>query len=635
MKRVFIAIGIVLLFPLALVTLLYIVCKFQQPKTLPLASTQRYEGTSYFDERNKYLLGGDMLCFPNQVLVPEGFEDYYEKSAKYSGSILDNKDYSSCVISSYDSIPRKECLNDGDYIATIAFFSKFPAMADFAIWFPDEYCEYRVFVNGHLAASSRTFGEKTPSFPKPFIATIPSNYDGNYEIVINIISPVGYKNNGSTALMIGSKSHIEAAFKLDTYAGAFLFAFILFTIIFVVVQFVAVRSDRRMIPFIFLSLATMLIMSFMDTRTIITLVPSLPYNVGVFLENIATPLFLVALLVFTRSMFPDYFPLKVSILFLVLQLLPLFNAFTLGKYNLDTICTFISAIPYAICLYVFVLVFERQEPHALSYGIALLSIESSVLLYYATSDLPIPSKFAYSGGYVILSVIIVSIFAKEYATQNTNEQFYSNELSRQLEAMQASENAFLNAQMKPHFLYNTLNTIADCCVTDSEKAKKLINSLSEYLKLILSLDNMQKVVSIEHELELAEAYTVIEKERFPNINFYNELPLKLPKLTMPPITLQPLIENAIKHGVRKLDKPGVITLRIIDNENFVEFIVSDNGVGMEKETIEKLFKVPNGNQSIGIYNINKRLKSLYGKGLQVESTPGMGTSISFIVPKKN
>lgn len=102
---------------------------------------------------------------------------------------------------------------------------------------------------------------------------------------------------------------------------------------------------------------------------------------------------------------------------------------------------------------------------------------------------------------------------------------------------------------------------------------------------------------------------------------------------MPPITIQPLIENAIKHGVRKSSKPGVVTLRIIENPDSVEFFVSDNGVGMDEATMKKLFNMPKENQSIGIYNIDKRLKNQYGKGLTVESTPGLGTCVSFKIPK--
>ncbi|MBQ9863339.1 MAG: histidine kinase, partial [Lachnospiraceae bacterium] len=315
-------------------------------------------------------------------------------------------------------------------------------------------------------------------------------------------------------------------------------------------------------------------------------------------------------------------------------IIPIVNAFLLSRIPwLSVVASAINVVPFAICLYIFVIAYSRELPHALPYGIGVLAVEISLLLYYSTRDMAVPSRFAYVAGYVVFSITIVSILAGEYALQYNEESKLSTELAKKLEAMQISENAFLNAQMKPHFLYNTLNTIADCCVTDSKKAQKLINSLSEFLKLILSLDNMDKTVPLRCELELAAAYTAIEKQRFPSINFYTDFPIKLPAIMMPPLTIQPLIENAIKHGVRKSDKPGVVTLRIVENPDSVQFFVSDNGKGMDEEAIKHLFRIPKDNQSIGIYNIDKRLKNLYDEGLTVESTPGLGTCVSFTVLK--
>ncbi len=633
MKRVFIAIGIVLLFPMFFVTTLFLICRFAQPETLYLASTERYDKTSYFDEKNVYALSGDILFFKDKIYVPEKYRDASTPCETYEKSLLEEKQAEGLKISTYSDLGETLYKGQKTFSSTFAFYLKLPANSPFSLWFPGEYSEYRIFINGDLVTASDRFGEGHPSYPKSFIMDFPEGAN-SCEVVINIISSSNFTNNGFKCIFIGNSDKIALKQKRELSLSFFMSTYVFFTIIFLIVQFLAVKSDKRMLPFILLSCMTVLVSSFMDGRSIVAVFPRLPLNLGIFIDKLATPLYLCSLMFFTKKMFEDYFPKKAMVPFLVTMIVPIINAFTLNRLPLSHLALMMTVIPYAICLYVFVLVYERREPYALAYGIALLSIESSVLLYYSTSDMAVPAKYAYSVGYVILSLVMVAIFAHEYATQNTDEQFYSGELARQLEAMQASENAFLNAQMKPHFLYNTLNTIADCCVTDSEKAKKLINSLSEYLKLILSLDNMQKVVPLEHELELARAYTVIEKERFPNINFYEELPIKLPALNMPPITLQPLIENAIKHGVRKLDKPGVITLRVIDHDNFTEFVVSDNGVGMEKETIDKLFSVPNGNQSIGIYNINKRLKSQYGDGLHVESTPGIGTSICFKIPKK-
>ncbi len=632
MKRIVTAVNIVILFPVIVVTALYIICKSVQPITLELAGTSQTASTSYFDETKYYGLSGSFLCVPKVISTPIAASEVSTGPASFAQRISDGHEVT--VINDFSEIKSTSCVLEDNYVATFGFTLRLPTNTDYALWFPEEFCNYRIFINGETASVSASFGKRTPIYPRSFYVKLPASETGYYEVVANIISPTNYYNTGLRSILIGSYEKISHSFESVKKVSLFFASYIIFTMIFTLVQLLAIRKDKRMLPFIFFSGMTGIVMSFMDGRSILQFIPILPYNVGVVIEALATPLYLLTLLFFTEKMFSEYFPKKISSAFIFALLIPFVNALTLNKIPyLPNVASFLMVIPYAICLYVFVLVFEKQEPHALAYGIAVLSIESSVLLFQATRDMLVPSRFAYSIGYTILSVTVVSILACEYSKQSTDEAFYSDELTRQLEAMQASENAFLNAQMKPHFLYNTLNTIADCCVTDSPKAKKLINSLSEYLKLILSLDNMDKTVPLRRELELVEAYTDIEKERFPNINFYNDFPIRMPGIMMPPITIQPLIENAIKHGVRKLDKPGVVTLRIVENSDSVDFFVSDNGIGMEQETINNLFAVPKENKSIGIYNIDKRLKNQYGKGLHVESTPGLGTCISFTIPK--
>lgn len=637
MKRIYTAIVIGILGPLLIVTGLYLFNIRIQPKVLDIASETGSFTTSYFDEKKLYSLSGDLTCFPNAILVPSQYTFITRgNSTTFDGTYADmGRENGLCVtISSFTDIRHESFLSDGRYSATIGCFLKLPSNTDYAMWFPASFCEYKIYVNTVEAASSKTFGSSTPVYPHSFYVTLPASETGYYEVVACVSSPENYINTGSESVLIGTLDRVAGSYDAVSKVSLFFVMYILFTIIFILIQIIVLKNDPKMIPFICLSGTTAFVMSFLDGRCVFTFIPSLSYQAGFIMEAVAIPLYLLTLLFFSSRMYREYFPYKVANIFVALLTIPFIDVLTLKRFPVLTqISNVIEFIPYLICLYLFVKVYEKKEPNALVYGISIISIASSVLLYVATSDMAIPSRFTYSVGYSILSVMMVSILAGEYVTQDNNENFYSQELSRQLEAMQASENAFLNAQMKPHFLYNTLNTIADCCVTDSQKAKKLINSLSEYLKLIISLDNMDKTVPIRHELELVEAYTAIEKERFPNINFYTEFPMRMPVILMPPITIQPLIENAIKHGVRKLDKPGVVTLRIVDNPQSVDFFVSDNGVGMTQETIDKLFRVPKENQSIGIYNIDKRLKNQYKAGLHVESTPGLGTCISFSIPK--
>ena len=618
MKRLYVALFTVIFLPLIAVGSLYFVNKSLQPQTLDSVNGSETVRTSYLDDSIFYEYTGELKAYPGVLL------DYDE--------CLSSSNY--VMIDSLESIKAKDFLVDNNYLATVKFDLNLPTNTSYAVWFPSEFCDYRIYLNGRLIKESETYDSKLPMYANGFYVKLSGSVTGEYTLVCDFKSPKSYINNASSAILIGAFSKVAPAFNALENVSIIIITYIIFNIIFMAIQNIAFRKDRRLLSFLVLSFATLLIISVSDGKSILTVFPSLPYQVGCFLEAISSPLFLLALIDFTNNLFPDFLPKRLVLVFAVLLLVPFANALCLGQFPiLAYAATFINVVPYAICLYVFALAFENHRKHALSYGLGVLFVESSVLLYFATSSMAIQSHYAYGGGYIVFGITMVSIIAGEYATQTRAEAFYTEELSKQLEAMQASENAFLNAQMKPHFLYNTLNTIADCCVTDSEKAKSLINSLSEYLKLILSLDNMDKTVPLRRELELAEAYTAIEKERFPSINFYTDFPVRLPSIMMPPLTIQPLIENAIKHGVRKSDKPGVVTLRIIEEPDCVEFFVSDNGVGMNQDEINNLFKVPKENKSIGIYNIDKRLKNIYKKGLKVESTQGLGTCVSFKVMK--
>ena len=636
MSRLKFSILLIVLLPLVSVVSLYFLAKSLQPTDLSLASDDEYFQTTYLDESKFYCLRGETGCIPGSLLMPTNYNLMSSKSGQYystlSKTVRTLPDY--CTITSMEEIKSEKYEVGGSYMATLCFFLKLPSNASYAIWFPADFCEYNVYVNGSLAAASDTFRSKHPHIANAFYVPLPASSTGTYEIIVNVIAPSDFPFVRSGAVLIGSLKKIELSFMHIRIVSLFFLSFITFTMLFTIVQIIAIRNDLRLLAFSIMSFFTMLAMSFMDGRMFATYFPQTPYKLGCMLEYLAPPLFILSLVFFSYSMYKDIYPKNHLIYVSVFLIVPVVNAFLLNRYTwLSIAASAVNVIPFAICLYVFVVAYSKDLPHALPYGIGVMAIEISLLLYYSTRDMAVPSRFAYVIGYLIFAITIVTILAHEYATQYTSEYKLSSELSKQLEAMQASENAFLNAQMKPHFLYNTLNTIADCCVTDSKKAQQLINSLSEYLKLVLSLDNMDKTVPLRRELELASAYTAIEKQRFPSINFYKDFPIKLPKIMMPPLIIQPLIENAIKHGVRKSDKPGVVTLRIVENEDSVDFFVSDNGKGMDEEAIGKLFHVPKDNQSIGIYNIDKRLKNLYGEGLKVESTPGLGTCVSFRVLK--
>ena len=193
-----------------------------------------------------------------------------------------------------------------------------------------------------------------------------------------------------------------------------------------------------------------------------------------------------------------------------------------------------------------------------------------------------------------------------------------------------SEIAFLQAQIKPHFLYNALSVIAALTLSDPDKARELIIDLSEYLRSSFNFSGSDDMVELSQEIELVQAYVAIEMARFGSrLDF--QLSAGDFNMTIPRLVLQPLVENAIRHGIFNSPQGGYVHLQVKQGPTGLHFTVSDNGVGMTKDKVDSLF-LGNVGQGVGLNNINKRLARYYGSGLMVESNPGQGTTVGFHVP---
>ena len=196
------------------------------------------------------------------------------------------------------------------------------------------------------------------------------------------------------------------------------------------------------------------------------------------------------------------------------------------------------------------------------------------------------------------------------------------------------EAAYLQAQIQPHFIFNTLNSIMALSLMDIEKMRKLGEAFATYLRISFDFLNTKQLVELSHELELVQAYLYVEQERFGN-RLAIKWEIESHDLRIPPLTIQPLVENAVKHGLVSRLKGGTVLIRAVRSGEEVVVEVRDDGKGMDDETVKRLFNEPNrrpGQSGIGLYNTNRRLNQLYGTGLTVVSKPGEGTSVSFSIP---
>ena len=205
-------------------------------------------------------------------------------------------------------------------------------------------------------------------------------------------------------------------------------------------------------------------------------------------------------------------------------------------------------------------------------------------------------------------------------------------LKTSLKSAQDAEIAFLRSQINPHFLYNALNSIAALCIDEPQQAEDLIIQLSTYLRNSFDFKKLDSLTTIEKELELLKAYLNIEKARFgARLKLEYDIDENL-NILIPPLILQPLVENAVRHGVMSKLQGGTVKISIKKMSNIVSFSVEDNGNGINVDKVQELLDSNVEQKGVGIWNINQRLRLLYGKGIQCDSREGLGTRVSFHIP---
>ncbi len=194
----------------------------------------------------------------------------------------------------------------------------------------------------------------------------------------------------------------------------------------------------------------------------------------------------------------------------------------------------------------------------------------------------------------------------------------------------------LQAQINPHFLYNTLDAIGWMCEEErSQDAVEMVNALARLFRI--SISKGHELIPIGKEVEHARSYLMIQNFRYKNQFTYSfDIEEECLPYLCNKITLQPIIENAIYHGINRMVDEGEIRIRIYGEGDDIVFSVSDNGVGMSKEQCGNILKSEPGDQTgIGIKNVNDRIKIYFGEeyGITIESEPDEGTCVSIRMPK--
>ncbi|WP_343858370.1 sensor histidine kinase [Fulvivirga kasyanovii] len=222
-------------------------------------------------------------------------------------------------------------------------------------------------------------------------------------------------------------------------------------------------------------------------------------------------------------------------------------------------------------------------------------------------------------------ITVAVYYIIKYFESLRQEEQEKSELALKNKEMELS---LLRSQINPHFLFNTLNSISTLISTSKEKARKVITQLSDVFRYALDSHSGDKVRLI-HELDFIENYIKIQQVRFGDrLKFELDVEPTCLSVGIPPMVLQPLVENSVKYGIAPKDEGGTIKLMVRRISGGIYFEIKDDGLGVNAK------KVLDGKSTgVGLKNSDKRLRSIYGKyaGLHINARQD-GYTVSFILP---
>ncbi len=218
-----------------------------------------------------------------------------------------------------------------------------------------------------------------------------------------------------------------------------------------------------------------------------------------------------------------------------------------------------------------------------------------------------------------ISILVIFLFIQVEQSRRTRE--------RELELTQMRISVMLS-QIQPHFLYNVLSAIKGLCVTDPCRAEKAVDSFSAFLRGNMNSLAAQELIPFSQELKHCQTYLELEQLRFGE-RVKAEWDLQATDFMIPTLTLQPIVENAVRHGLTKSRKGGTVRIRTEDGGGGWRITVTDDGVGFDPQK-----KCDDGRRHTGIENVRMRLNGQCGGALTIRSAPGEGTSAEIYIPKE-
>ena len=237
----------------------------------------------------------------------------------------------------------------------------------------------------------------------------------------------------------------------------------------------------------------------------------------------------------------------------------------------------------------------------------------------------VSSRYIFTVFFVVAMVVVLKVIPNGINALSKAKELETEKIVLNAKLTESRISTMMS-QIRPHFIYNTLGSIEQLCIIDPSKAGELVHNFAKYLRGNFGeLDN-PKPILMSQEMEHVRHYISIENVRFPDMTFSFEM--NSDDFHIPALTIQPIVENAIKHGLMKLSKGGTIRVVSYETESHYCVSVEDDGVGFDTDVLLDERK------HVGIRNIRGRLKAMVNGTLEIESRVGIGTTVLIKIPKE-
>ncbi len=498
---------------------------------------------------------------------------------------------------------------------------------------------YKLFINDSEIASSGIVSSSCVDYVPGYNpqTCVFSTSGGDFDIIVQVANFHFHDGGFWNSISLGTYKDIQSLKDISLGKELFIIGALALSALYYLSFFLMKRVGIINLYFSLTCMIAILTYDLLNEMLLVKLFPGINFKCYVFLWYNSTQWLPFVFLLYVGELFASKYHKAVT---KVLFTITLFcTSFTLiAPISLYTrfgrVGDYIMLLQLACTIILAVSGLKSKKTLALMYLVATTVMLLSALHDFLLAANRINSPFGSITSFGFFIVLLVHILMNSRISANEY-----NEKIRLLTELQNSrifsiinERKFLLAQIKPHFIFNALSVIASVCTQNSEEARKLVVSLGEYLRNSFDFGSGDDLVPLSKEIELLKAYIEIEKARFGDRIKFELICGDYPDFKIPRLSIQPMVENAIRHGILKKPYGGNITVKIEIKNEYLNVAVIDDGFGMTKELVEDLLGNSENIKGVGIKNINSRLIGIYGSGITIKSVEGEGTSCHFSIP---